>query len=244
MSAQGLGLPDQSDLILTDKSMRRSRTISDGSSIFSRAPTPAHSHYHGTRSPPAVLPPQPAAVPTGRTPAETRVLCNLWLMSAATFRRTNQLQQALVAIQEAELMDPENADVWLQVSRGRSFGGPAAADMRCRTQLGLYHVEVGDRTTALESFAKALVLRPEYSPAVVSLAIVYFKLGQIDMAHGLLNGMTQANGWDVPEAFLWLAKVCEKQDRPARAQELLRFALTLERTRTCRPIETVVARFL
>lgn len=222
--------------------MHRSRTISDGSSIFSRAQTPAHSHYHGTRSPPVAPPPQPAAVPTGRTPEETRVLSNLWLMSAATFRRAGQPQQALVAIQEAELMDPENADVWLQVSA--CYRTLPTHRLTCLSQLGLYHVDMGDRQTALESLAKALVMRPEYPPAVVNLAIVYFKLGQVDMAHGLLNSLTQANGWDVPEAFLWLAQVCEKQDRSARAQELLRFALTLERTRTCRPIESVVSRFL
>ncbi len=37
-------------------------------------------------------------------------------MSAATFRRSGQLAQCLVAIQEAELLDIENADVWVQVS--------------------------------------------------------------------------------------------------------------------------------
>jgi hypothetical protein len=36
-------------------------------------------------------------------------------MSAATFRRTSKFEQALVAIQEAELLDPENPEVWVQV---------------------------------------------------------------------------------------------------------------------------------
>ena len=37
-------------------------------------------------------------------------------MSAATFRRLGLIEQARTAIQEAEVLDEENANVWVQVS--------------------------------------------------------------------------------------------------------------------------------
>jgi lipoprotein NlpI len=114
----------------------------------------------------------------------------------------------------------------------------------CFSQLGLYHTEQREYQSAIESFAKSLIMKPDYPSAVINLSIVYFKLDQIDMAHGLLNGLTQANGWDVPEAFLWLARVCERQERKLRAQELLRYALVLERTRCCRELGKVVGRWV
>ena len=36
-------------------------------------------------------------------------------MSAATFRRSGKLEQARAAIQEAEVRDEENPNVWVQV---------------------------------------------------------------------------------------------------------------------------------
>jgi hypothetical protein len=38
-------------------------------------------------------------------------------MSAATFRRRGKLEQALGAIQEAEVLDQTNPEVWVQVGR-------------------------------------------------------------------------------------------------------------------------------
>lgn len=95
----------------------RPRAVSNGASIRSRGTTAAHSHYHGARPPPPPAPPinLPSAPPSGRNAAETRLLADLWLQSAGTFRRSGKLEQALGAIQEAEVMDPSNAEVWVQV---------------------------------------------------------------------------------------------------------------------------------
>ncbi|KAG8896450.1 hypothetical protein FRB99_008885 [Tulasnella sp. 403] len=69
-------------------------------------------------SPPPPLP--PPAVPTSRRPPrETRLLSDLWLTSAATFRRMGKLEQAKAAIQEAEVLDEENPGVWVQNTRLR-----------------------------------------------------------------------------------------------------------------------------
>lgn len=95
------------------------RILSSGSSIYSRQTTPAHSHYHGSHSPPAPPPPplrSPNGPASGRSPADLRVLSNLWLQSAATFRRWFKLEQALGAIQEAEVLDPSNPELWVQVN--------------------------------------------------------------------------------------------------------------------------------
>lgn len=42
------------------------------------------------------------------------MLSDLWLMSAATFRRLGKIEQAKGAIQEAEVRDENNPAVWVQ----------------------------------------------------------------------------------------------------------------------------------
>jgi hypothetical protein len=46
---------------------------------------------------------------------ENRLLSDLWLMSAATFRRLGKIEQAKGAIQEGEVKDEDNPAVWVQV---------------------------------------------------------------------------------------------------------------------------------
>ncbi|KAJ9101909.1 hypothetical protein QFC19_004990 [Naganishia cerealis] len=117
---------------------------------------------------------------SGQEVPETKLLAELWLHIAATFRRSGQLDQAFAAIQEAEVADVENAEVWVQ--------------------LGLYHQTMGDIPLSLETLTKALTLDPDSPQAVVRLAETYVQSKQFDMAHGLLNSFTQGKGWDVPEA--------------------------------------------
>jgi hypothetical protein len=42
-------------------------------------------------------------------------MSDLWLMSAATFRRLGKIEQAKGSIQEAEVKDEANPGVWVQV---------------------------------------------------------------------------------------------------------------------------------
>ena len=58
---------------------------------------------------------------TQRTAKENKLLSDLWLMSAATFRRLSKLDQAKGAIQEAEVRDENNPGVWVQVCLWLSF---------------------------------------------------------------------------------------------------------------------------
>jgi hypothetical protein len=57
-----------------------------------------------------------------------RLLSDLWLMSAATFRRLGKIDQAKGAIQEAEVKDENNPAVWVQV--WLSQFSPVCADQK------------------------------------------------------------------------------------------------------------------
>lgn len=97
------------------------------SSIHSRKRLSSIIHSHDshsfTESPP---PPPPPPLPSNseqtrklnsRTKKDNRLLSDLWLMSAATFRRLGKIEQAKGSIQEAEVRDEDNPNVWVQVSR-------------------------------------------------------------------------------------------------------------------------------
>ncbi|WVQ93775.1 hypothetical protein IAU59_000853 [Kwoniella sp. CBS 9459] len=226
----------------------RERTASAAHSI---APTAIHSHFRNVPSSRTVAPPPPPLRPTedhGRTPAESRILSNLWLMSAATFRRWDKLEQSLVAIEEAEVLDPENADVWVQL--GMYYATSAAAAQSTQASgdsdsspnasgSGSGGIGVGpDNNTPLNqaeaAFVKSLLLRPDHPPAIVGLSKLYLQTNQVDLAESLLNQLTQETGWDVAEGWFWLGKVCERQGRADRARECWTFALGLERGRPVR----------
>ena len=64
--------------------------------------------------PPPPPPPQENKLSI-RTARSNRLLADLWLMSAATFRRLGKIEQAKGAIQEAEVRDEDNPAVWVQV---------------------------------------------------------------------------------------------------------------------------------
>lgn len=57
------------------------------------------------------------STPPVRTPRERRLLSDLWLMSAATFRRMGKYDEARAAIQDAEKHDEGNEGVWVQVRK-------------------------------------------------------------------------------------------------------------------------------
>lgn len=90
-------------------SSRSQRTHKGGHTNSILAPSP----------PPPPVPSQPQENGNSRSirnARERKLLSDLWLMSAATFRRLEKLDQARGAIQEAETLDGENVGVWVQVS--------------------------------------------------------------------------------------------------------------------------------
>lgn len=244
-----------------DLTLHRQRSTSGSTVAPSIAPTAAYSHFH-SRSPshyqPSIAPPPPASNSTANasyTASEARILSNLWLMSAATFRRWGKLEQCLVAIEEAEVLDPENPDVWVQLGLYHSISIPTSYPSN-QQSTGSGSGGTGDRVgveadtkeveIAQQAFIKSILLKSNHPPAIVSLSKLYLATGQVELAHSLLNQLTQDDaGWDVPEAWYYLAKVCERQGgRGERVRECLVYALGLEKGRTARRLEDAVERWL
>ncbi|KAF8603292.1 hypothetical protein BDV93DRAFT_493559 [Ceratobasidium sp. AG-I] len=170
---------------------------------------------------------------------ERRLLSDIWLASAATFRRSGRPNEAHAAIAEAEWLDEANPSVWVQ--------------------FGLY-LHQGER--AVEALHKALVIEPENVPAVVCLAQIFLNLGNggaegqregeaetdrasaIDMTVGMLNQLTQGAGWDSAEAWYLLGRASGLQGRRERQRECLAHALRLEEGKTVRGVRSVLPRCL
>ncbi|QRV95587.1 hypothetical protein RhiJN_23605 [Ceratobasidium sp. AG-Ba] len=169
---------------------------------------------------------------------ERRLLSDIWLASAATFRRSSRPAEAHDAIAEAEWLDESNPNVWVQ--------------------FGLY-LNQGER--AIEALHKALVIEPEHVPAVVCLAQIFLnqtantaenanpangegKSAGVDMAVGMLNQVTQGAGWDAAEAWYLLGRACGLQGRRERQRACLAHALRLEESKTVRSVRAVLPRCL
>lgn len=68
---------------------------------------------------------------------------------------------------------------------------------------------------------------PETAPIVNS---------DVDLAAGILAYLTKGRGWDVPEAWYYLAKAYGMQGQKQKERETLRHALELSKTRGVRDI--------
>lgn len=62
----------------------------------------------------------------------------------------------------------------------------------------------------------------------------------VDLAAGLLSHLTRGRGWDVPEAWYFLAKAYGAQGRREKEQETLKAALGLDEGRGVREIQGVL----
>ncbi|KAK7039453.1 hypothetical protein R3P38DRAFT_2899579 [Favolaschia claudopus] len=186
-------------------------------------------------SPPPPPPTLPAAQTkwSHRTARETRLESDLWLMSAATFRRLGKIEQAKGSVQEAEVKDEGNPAVWVQ--------------------LGLYYVALGHMQHAIEAFQKALFIDPDDVSASVHLCRLYLTPegssrtaedevdpNNVDLVAGMLGHLTRGAGWDVPEVWYFLAKAYGMQDRKDKERECLTLALQLSERRGVREVASAV----
>ena len=62
----------------------------------------------------------------------------------------------------------------------------------------------------------------------------------VDLAAGLLEDLTHGPGWDMSEAWYFLAKAYMLQGRRDRERECLSYALSLAETRGVREVTTAV----
>jgi len=208
-------------------------TSYQASSIHSRRRLGAfmrHDSITPSISPPPP-PPPPVPQPTkwnSRTAREARLESDLWLMSAATFRRLGKIEQAKGAIQEAEVRDEGNPLVWVQ--------------------LGLYYVALGHTRHAIDAFQKALFINPDNIAASVHLSRLWLTPNEddeidprnVDLAAGILTHLTRGPAWDVPEAWYFLAKAYGMQGRKDRERESLSLALALSEKRGVREVDGAV----
>ncbi|KAF5331811.1 hypothetical protein D9611_008907 [Ephemerocybe angulata] len=139
------------------------QTSYQASSIHSRRRISSvmHSEAGSPRESPTP-PPAPSPVPqsansvtvaNSRFVRENRLISDLWLMSAATFRRLSKIDQAKGAIQEGEARDEGNPNVWVQ--------------------LALYYSALGHHQHAISTLQKALFIDPDNVPATVHLTRLY-----------------------------------------------------------------------
>ncbi|KAG2119459.1 hypothetical protein DEU56DRAFT_120881 [Suillus clintonianus] len=180
-------------------------------------------------APPPPLPPVPEEAPTLHATKDDKLISDLWAMSAATFRRLGKIEQAKGAIQEAEVRDSENPDVWVQ--------------------LGLYYMALDRNREAREAFQKALFISPDDIAASVHLCRIHLSTkssahtvdsDKVDLVAGHLGHITRGPGWDVPEAWYYLAKAYGLQGRKDKERESLATALTLSDRRSIRDIGRAV----
>ncbi|KAF7986875.1 hypothetical protein HWV62_12618 [Athelia sp. TMB] len=167
-----------------------------------------------------------------RVARENRLLSDLWLMSAATFRRLGKIEQAKGAIQEAEVKDEDNPAVWVQ--------------------LGLYYMALEHQRHAIDAFHKALFISPDDVSAAIHLARIYLTPSpnskapgemdrdNIDLAAGMLAHAVKGSAWDIPEAWYYLAKAYNLQGRKDKEREALAIALKWSEQRSIRDIELAV----
>ena len=175
-------------------------------------------------------------------------MSDLWCMSAATFRRFGKIEQARGAIQEAEVRDGDNPAVWVQV--GNIFAEVQLLADSVPLKLGLYHHALGDEQKALQALHKALFIEPEHVSAVIHICKIYLSPlssdveeldpDRVELAAGLLSDLTNGDGWDVPEAWYYLAKAAKMQGRVEKEREFLVNALQLAEITRVREIPSAV----
>jgi len=96
----------QASSIHSRRHFNNDRALNDSSPPLPPPPPPP---------PPPSLPSQQEMKMNARQARENKLLSDLWLMSAATFRRLGKIEQTKGAIQEAEVRDEGNPAVWVQV---------------------------------------------------------------------------------------------------------------------------------
>lgn len=242
------------------------------------------SAYHARVAP--LSPPEPSAsaqhVPQFTTPGHhvaastlearrafraheaTQLLQRLWLVSAASFRRADNLEQARCAIAEAEQLDARWADVWVQLAQwclaaGQRTGAAITClhkALACDTYHTaasvhlarvLLHEPKREAETSIRSTGEAEDHAREtpsrsLGSAENSLQDVAPSLRSHDTcssststAEALLRTVTQYRGYDVPEAWHALAQLAKQTARPTDSQRrALLEALRLEASRPIR----------
>jgi tetratricopeptide (TPR) repeat protein len=234
---------------------------------------------------------------------QTSLLASLWLMSAATFRRSGKLIECRTAIQEAERVDPGEANVWVQLALWFEQQPPSSQHgtqstsmlaiqslykaLACQdnhvgatihlarlfltnpfnsairdnavqeaiedvaapvpqttdnVQPSLLASELLSHTQSRQISASPLVDEEQDSASSHALNSEKKRLATISLAEGLLISLTQGNGWNVSEAWLFLSRVMKETKRWEKQRECLEYALQLEKAKAIRSLHVALRR--
>lgn len=112
----------------------------------------------------------------------SRILCQLWLLSAAYFLQLGRLDEAQKAIEEAESINwTSHAGVWCMLGRLR--------------------LAEGNKEGAIASFQKGFACDQNDNDCKLWLAKTFMELDDLEVAEGLLDRITKETGWDNPDAW-------------------------------------------
>ncbi|RKP35039.1 hypothetical protein BJ085DRAFT_16427, partial [Dimargaris cristalligena] len=150
-----------------------------------------------------------------------KTLADLWLISAAVFRRLGRMKDAQAAIGEAENVYPDYPAVW------------------CQYGLLMRRDPSHQNVAAIRHFLTGVALGPQDIPTRVHLARAYMRLNKAAIATGLLQEVTRGTGWDVAEAWTLLAQTTLGEGKVQLANEYLVFALELENAKPIRPFQAL-----
>lgn len=228
-------------------SLRKTSTAKSGASSVASAPGSTRGSFEQPASasrPPSVVDGNedlaPASPRRAGPPASSSLFAHrqkearaleqtLWLSTAATFRRLNDMEQAREAIYEAEKIDPHTPDVWVQ--------------------LGLLYAQEGNTEVAIECMDKGLAFSLDHVPALVHLSRLLMSRREahpasLDMAEGYVDECSQLRGYNTAEVWLTLGQAYELQGRPAQARAAMLRALELEKHKPVRSCDAALPRVL
>ncbi|CEQ42169.1 SPOSA6832_03951, partial [Sporobolomyces salmonicolor] len=281
-----------------DSGVRKRRTSILGRRRSLRAPSTRNStastlQFSATQSPASTLrapslPPPPGLAPSNLSLAEsaarsrpsvetnrraTKLLVDIWLTSAASFRRAGKLDEAQGAVFEAEQLDAEDPDVWSQASLFsllRRSGPLLTHPLRC-SQLAQLHIARGETARARVVLQKAFSFDVDHLPSLILFSRLYLTPPspsppspspvdstqssspadpsswvhrQLPFAESLLDTLTKRRGWDSPEAWFELSRCYKHTERREKEKECLVWALQLEETRSVRSLGRALPRVL
>ncbi|CAG8433123.1 7787_t:CDS:10 [Ambispora gerdemannii] len=179
-SIHSVGIKDMLDVPKANYAVSVASSKNSNSSAIRRSPTPTISGIASMKSIPASTA-HSSQPPSIRQRRANKALSELWLASAAAYRRLGNFEEVQKAIESAEEIDGTNPDLWCQ--------------------LGLFHFAQSQYSTAITLFQKALSLDAFHVPSLVHLGRTYLLTGEIELAEGLLESATKGRGWDCAEAW-------------------------------------------
>lgn len=146
-------------------------------------------------------------------------------------------QQAVDALQKALTINTDDISATVHLSRIYvTPPSPSRSSHQRQQPSPLSENIVNDQF--LPSASESKPNPPNSMPA--ALDVQDTDRGDIDLAAGLLSHLTQGKGWDVPEAWYFLAKAYGVQGRKEKETEALETALRLSEGRGVREFQSVI----